>query len=159
MDFNKKDIQVLDFLVTKVLGRSSPVTIQDLKETSLYNSTENGYGSLIPEFKEDQEFKRLMFILNSYGVCKCSFEEDALYILANPYTLQFEQQGGFKNVYQNLKDKEKREQLEVDLSESNIRANELNEKVAKHNKYTTTINIIIGILNFSALAWQIFQAV
>lgn len=58
-----------------------------------------------------------------------------------------------------------KEQLEIDLAKSNIEANILNKEVAeqntkiqKRNNITTWVNIIIGILNFLALMWQIIKA-
>lgn len=43
---------------------------------------------------------------------------------------------------------------ELNLAESNINANILNEKNAKFNKYATIANIIIGLLNIGILIWQ-----
>jgi hypothetical protein len=58
-----------------------------------------------------------------------------------------------------------KEKLEIDLAKSNIEANILNKEVAeqntkiqKRNNITTWVNIIIGILNFLALMWQIIKA-
>ena len=58
-----------------------------------------------------------------------------------------------------------KETLEIDLAKSNLEANELNRKIAKQNKenekknrVSTWVNIIIGLLNFLALIWQILKA-
>ena len=59
-----------------------------------------------------------------------------------------------KNKYEK-KIKEK-EEVELRLALSNIEANKLNAKVAKRNKYSTLVNIIIGALNLGLLFWQIF---
>lgn len=57
-----------------------------------------------------------------------------------------------------------KEKLEIDLAKSNIEANILNREVAeqntknqKRNNISTMVNIIIGILNFLALMWQIIK--
>ena len=53
------------------------------------------------------------------------------------------------------------EKLEIDnslekrLTESNIRANELNIVNAKYNRIATVINIIIGTINIGLLIWQL----
>lgn len=71
--------------------------------------------------------------------------------------------------FQDIRDKELakelKEKLEIDLANSNIAANILNKEVAeqntkiqKRNNITTWVNIVIGILNFSALLWQIMKA-
>ncbi|UKM66596.1 hypothetical protein GSB9_03186 [Flavobacteriaceae bacterium GSB9] len=46
---------------------------------------------------------------------------------------------------------------ELNLAESNIKANKLNEKNSKFNKYSTIANIIIGLLNAGLLIWQILK--
>ena len=58
-----------------------------------------------------------------------------------------------------------KENLEIDLAKSNLEANELNRKIAKQNKenekknrVSTWANIIIGLLNFLALIWQIIKS-
>lgn len=58
-----------------------------------------------------------------------------------------------------------KEKLEIDLAKSNIEANILNREVAeqntknqKRNNISTWVNIVIGILNFLALMWQIIKA-
>ncbi len=60
---------------------------------------------------------------------------------------------------------ELKEKLEIDLAKSNIEANILNREIAKQNtknqkknNISTWVNIAIGILNFSALLWQIIKA-
>lgn len=40
-----------------------------------------------------------------------------------------------------------REQLEIDLTKSNIEANKLNQINARQNKRATIVNIVIGIIN------------
>jgi hypothetical protein len=63
-----------------------------------------------------------------------------------------------------LEQKNIKDQLELDLAKSNLEANKLNRDIAerntkneKKNQITTWVNIIIGILNFSALIWQIIK--
>lgn len=60
---------------------------------------------------------------------------------------------------------ELKEKLEIDLANSNIEANILNREIAeqntknqKRNNISTWVNIAIGILNFSALLWQIIKS-
>lgn len=48
--------------------------------------------------------------------------------------------------------------IELKLSESNIRANELNEKNSKRNKRETIINIVLGIINIGLLIYQAITA-
>jgi hypothetical protein len=45
----------------------------------------------------------------------------------------------------------KRERIEVELAESNLRANEQNRKDSKRNHFFLVANFIFGILNIAAL--------
>lgn len=60
----------------------------------------------------------------------------------------------FADFDKNLQQEKDFKQLEFDLAKSNIKANKLNEKVAKRNKRETIINIIIGLINIGILIWQ-----
>lgn len=79
-------------------------------------------------------------------------------------TSQFKASGGFKKAYENLIEENKNKRLEIDLAKSNLQANKLNKKIAnqnekneKFNKYSTIINISIGVLNAGLLVWQILK--
>ncbi|KGL59032.1 hypothetical protein [Polaribacter sp. Hel1_85] len=55
--------------------------------------------------------------------------------------------------------------IELNLAESNIKANNLNKNIAKKNeknekfnKFSTISNIIIGLLNVGLLIWQILKS-
>lgn len=52
-----------------------------------------------------------------------------------------------------IKEKEIKK-IELNLAKSNIKANKLNEKNSCFNKWTTIVNIIIGLLNIGILIWQ-----
>jgi len=66
--------------------------------------------------------------------------------------------GGFSKLEKQKKEKlidiKKLKDLEYKLAKSNIRANEINEKVAKRNKRETIINIILGLINIGLIIWQ-----
>src|SRR5690606_30800639 len=67
----------------------------------------------------------------------------------------FLKKGGFTKIEKDLENeqikKTEREKIEFKLSESNIRANELNAKNSKFNRWATITNIFIGILNIGLL--------
>ena len=78
----------------------------------------------------------------------------------NKYIKDSEEEKKELNNKNNLKEK-----LEIDLANSNLQANELNRKIAKQNKenekknrVSTWVNIIIGLLNFLAIVWQIIKS-
>ena len=48
--------------------------------------------------------------------------------------------------------------IELNLAESNIKANSLNEKNSNFNKWTTIANIFVGLLNVGIILWQILKA-
>ena len=58
-----------------------------------------------------------------------------------------------------------KEKLEIDLAKSNLKANELNKRMAKQNaknekknRISTWINIGIGVINVCLLIWQILKS-
>lgn len=55
-------------------------------------------------------------------------------------------------------EKTEKERIELELAKSNIEANELNKKVERRNKRETIINIILGFLNLTILAWQVLKS-
>jgi len=151
-EFDKKDIPALDFIIDE-LCKSSTFTFNtsDLKEGGFLDLIKDGYGSLTLEFDENIEFERLFSIIENFGCAKCVKSSPfgaSAYIERTPETLQFKQQGGFKKAFIDLKEKRKREKIELKLAESNIKANKLNEKNAKFNKKISVINIVIGVINF-----------
>ena len=158
-DFNKSDIAALDFIVSHCLETDFSVNADDLiKSGHIKLINEKGYGTLSPQFDASKEFKRYLGIIEKHGVCDCVFTQDGEFASSNSKTFNFQKQGGFKALYKDLKKENKRNKLEFELAESNIKANRLNEKNAKKNNIATAINIIIGILNFGALIWQMFRA-
>jgi hypothetical protein len=47
---------------------------------------------------------------------------------------------------------------EIKLAESNLEANELNDKNSRWNKWFSIGNIIVGLLNVALLIWQILKS-
>ena len=74
----------------------------------------------------------------------------------------FLKNGGFTKIEEDKIEKTNKDnkikETEFKLAKSNIKANELNEKNSKFNKWTTIFNIIIGLLNIGLLIWQILKA-
>ena len=151
IDFREEDIKPLDWIVNEVIIRYV-ITPDDLAEAGIIKE-QKGF-EINPAINTVNEFKRYLYILNKHKVCDCVSLMDNIHVRSNEYTLQFKNLGGFKQVYADFKKQEKRENLEFELAESNIRANELNIKVAKRNKRETIINIIIGLINIGILIWQ-----
>lgn len=65
---------------------------------------------------------------------------------------------------QELQASKRKEQLELELTKSNIEANELNKRIAeqntkneKKNRIAMWVNIIIGVINVGLLLWQIMD--
>jgi hypothetical protein len=85
-------------------------------------------------------------------------------LLAEAYKI-IEFGGWLKHIEYINEKQEFKEKIEIDLAKSNLKANELNRKIAKQNKenekknrVSTWVNIIIGLLNFFALIWQIIKS-
>jgi hypothetical protein len=151
IDFRKEDIEPLDWMVSEVIVRYV-LTPDDLVKSGIFNE-QKGLEIDITHTSIN-EFKRYLYVLDKYNVCDCTSQMDGINVRSNDYTLQFKNLGGFKKVYADLKKQEKREDLELELAESNISANKLNKRIAKRNKRETIINIILGLINVGILIWQ-----
>lgn len=81
------------------------------------------------------------------------------WIHVNGLTANFLEQGGYQQLEEDeieqVKLRKRREQIEVDLAESNLKANTLNEENSRFNKRTTIINIVVGILNLGLIIYQL----
>jgi len=108
-------------------------------------------------FASEMEKRNLISIANSL----CFITEFGLNIVENggwnKYLIETKKAKNLSQEQKSIRDK-----LEVDLAKSNLEANDLNKKIAKQNKenerknrFSTWVNIIIGILNFAVLIWQI----
>ncbi len=146
-EFNKEDIELLNFIVEKCLSTGFSVTADNLVESGHINLVdEKGYGTLTPKFDATKEFVRLMHILDQHGVCECSFSEDAEFARSNSFTFQFQRQGGFKKVFNDLKEKRKQERIELRKAKVDL---ELAEKMLKEypkTKWIARISFLIGII-------------
>ena len=151
IDFTKKDIESLDWIVNEVIVRYA-LNPDDLVEAGIIKE-QKGL-EIDVTYSTITEFKRYLYVLDKYKVCDCVSSMDMLNVRVNEYTPQFKNLGGFKKLYADLKKQEKREELEFELAESNIQANKLNKKIAKRNKKETIINIVIGLINIGILIWQ-----
>jgi len=128
--------------------------------------TEKEYVSLnelqtevLTDVNEDIIIMLLERIKNSHDkIAEVIMSEHTTVIRASGLTERYLEQGGFtaseKREQAELEQEKKHKDLEFKLAESNIRANELNEKIAKRNKRETIINIILGLINIGILIWQ-----
>ena len=114
---------------------------------------------LLTDLNEDEILLLLERIESAYNkIAEVVLSEYTTLIKANGLTKRFLDDGGYTLIEQEELDETEREkkhkELEFKLAESNIRANEINEKVAKRNKRETIINIILGLINIGILIWQ-----
>jgi len=125
--------------------------------------------NLLPELNKDEITILLDKIKNSpRNVADARIGRDISSIQANGLTEKFLEQGGFTEIEKQEKLKEQkikeREDLEFDLAKSNLESNKLNKEIAKKNakneksnRFTTWINITIGLINAGLLIWQILK--
>lgn len=92
---------------------------------------------------------------------KYLFGTNGSFVEKNGYTSNFQEQGGFSALFKSInaekEAKEKERQLNLNLAESTIQANELNQKNAKANRNATMINILLGLINVLILLIQMFS--
>jgi len=145
-EFNKEDIETLNFIVEQVLNTGSSMSAKDLVESRKIKMVDKaGYGSLTPDFDAEKEFTRYVHILESFNVCKSNATKEGKYVISNSYTLQFQKQGGFKKAYADQKDKKKKENLEIRKTKIDL---ELSEKMLKEypkTKWFARIGFILAV--------------
>ena len=116
---------------------------------------ENGkYTNIYTDFKYNELFKQKISTLLNFKYISEGRELISKTETKEQYKLLYKIE--FKGVeYLNSLEKSITEKK---LSESNLKANELNEKISKRNKKETIINIILGIINIGLLIWQIVKS-
>ena len=155
IELQKGDIKKLDSILNEISGEIFfGIHWKGIEEKypNFFNKIEpkNPIDLIDAEHKQ-REFERLSSFFIKYECGEVieskPLEKSYLIIKKNPFTIQFKEQNGFENLYSELKEKKKRENTEFKLAESNIRANELNEKNSKRNLIFAFLNIILGIIN------------
>jgi hypothetical protein len=156
IELQKEDIEKLDIIIEEI----SDVNFFGIDFEEFEKKRPNFFVNIKVKKSNDleysshkrREFERLACIVEKYNCGEVErpnpLSGRTLNIKKNSETLQFKKQGGFKKLYKILKERKKRENTEFELAESNIRANNLNEKHSKRNLFFAIINIIMGIINF-----------
>lgn len=154
MEFSKKEIDILDFMLA-IINQSEKV---------LWLDTHEDFKVLFfKEFGETAqlEFTRYLKILQTYNLARIyssDYNHDG--IVWNENTRSFLERGGFKRLFQEEVEKQKKqvekEILENELAKSNIEANKLNQRNSKFNKRTSIIVIIVGFINLLVFIYQVF---
>ncbi|WP_291866605.1 hypothetical protein [Maribacter sp.] len=155
IELQKEDIPILDFIINELQDIClHSLNREYLGEKKVFNfgKTET-IGDFAFNESDMKEFERLVSIIEKYDCAKVNPVgfESPLSVSKNSKTLQFIKQGGFRKLYENLEKEKERENIEFKLAESNIKANELNEKNSKRNLFFAILNIVIGIINIYIL--------
>jgi hypothetical protein len=150
--FNQEDIEPLDFIVEKCLDTDFVITANPLiKKGYIKLTDEKGYGFINPGFEVSKIFVRYLHILDSYGVCKCNFDEDCESARSNSKTSHFQKQGGFKKMFADLvaesKLTVKKSQLEIsnlELQKENLEYQKSIREKEQQIRKLTTDNLRLG---------------
>lgn len=128
------------------LKNTNEETLNDEKSLALFNKMISESLIFTDQFKRIQLSTRAYEIINIGGWLK--------------YITDIENENIETENRNKLKDT-----LEIDLAKSNLKANELNKKIAKQNtknekknRISTWVNIGIGIINIGLLIWQIIRS-
>ena len=166
MPIKESDIPPLDFIVDNILKMNCRLYSNTLVEAGLIKETEF--------MKIETEFEYFLSIIKEYDCAKVNEArnvDNGINVERSEQTAKFWKNGGFASVFKELQNKlnlkrksEQKEQIELELAKSNLEANELNKKIAKHNSKNEKnnriymwINIFIGVLNAILLAWSILK--
>lgn len=116
-------------------------------------------------FESESDFHYVInILLNKRLICTeipMSNELQGLHYSKTGLSCGFLKNGGLIKEYKDFKKQEKREKIEFELAESNIKANKLNEKNSRFNKRVNIVNIIIGVVNILValgLGWWSYKA-
>ncbi|NJX16746.1 hypothetical protein [Tamlana crocina] len=154
-DFNKSDIPALDFIIDQCLTKGYSLTANDLVKYGHIKLTDKkGYGTLSPEFDASKEFNRYLGILKKHGVCECVFTSDGEFARANENTFNFQKQGGFKELYKDLKEQRKRDKLEFKKSKVDLKLAKETLKDLPKTKRLAKWAVIISVI---AILFQLIQ--
>jgi len=144
---------------TITTGETLDSILQFCLDNEGYNSLSTLQKELLPDLNKDEITLLIGRIDSAYNkIADVISPESNPLIKANGLTKRFLDDGGYTLREQEdeseLEQEKRHKELEYKLAESNIRANEINEKVAKRNKTTTIINIILGLINIGLIIWQ-----
>jgi len=94
MNIDKNDIEVLDFIIEKILEFDYPI-----ESNAIIN---NGFLNEYNETEREYEFSRLISVINDLkcGKSKNNYSTPGDTIERNEQTLKFKKRGGFKKYYQ-----------------------------------------------------------
>ena len=150
MNFDKTDIEPLDFIISQLLFKQI-VLVDDLIEEGLIaKNNDNGF-ELDLSYSPLKEFVRYLNILEEYGACECSFNEDSEFARANQKTLSIQKQGGFKKIFSEysteselLKQKSNLEIKNLELQNENLEYQKSLRKKEDQIRNLTRDNLRLG---------------
>ena len=154
IELQKEDIQRLDLLLKvisenglfgiswKNIEKELPTFFENIKPKDILDSTQFNHKA--------REYERLASFFKKYdcgNVKKATpFEGGELTISKNHNTLQFKEQNGFENLYSDLKEKRKRENIEYRKSKVDLKlANKMLKEFPK-TKLFSRVGAFIGIV-------------
>ncbi|MEO9477224.1 MAG: hypothetical protein ABJG41_16885 [Cyclobacteriaceae bacterium] len=94
-------------------------------------------------------------------IATTQFGELNSYICATGLTQRFLDQGGYEQLeieeQAEVEEQKQHQNIQIELAQTTIEANRLNTRNSKFNRFTTIINILIGLINVGLLLYQLFR--
>lgn len=144
----KNDIKTLDFILNEIIFKSS-VAISDLNEFDLLPT------EIKINFKErkskspEKEFKRLAYILQEYNVCEITETQDGIILTSNNLSQSFQNNGGFKKVFESQQLSNDKERIEFEKSETELKLKKLQLKTFWVLFGIAIIGFFFSVYNFT----------
>ncbi|GAA4239876.1 hypothetical protein [Winogradskyella damuponensis] len=157
MKLSEKDILKLDFLLDKMIDTDWLVTADDLHNSNFYSDKMSN-----KEMVDD--FKYLLNVFDSTNSGTTNYEEDNTHVRPNERTIVFHRNGGFKEYFLTLKQKELDNTIEIkkETERQNLKDNIDKLKLEELN-YKQTIRGLEEELKISNLLknywWLIASAI
>lgn len=113
MEIDKKDIEILDFIIEKLIQSKGTIWSNSL--------TENGYLTEPTEKAKEYEFRRLLNIIREYNCAKPTEGTNSWdFVELNENTLNFKNSGGFSKLYQDELDRIEKSENTEKLKNKNL---------------------------------------
>lgn len=145
IEFDKKDILILDFMIDEVLN-DNYVNVDYLIAQNIIAPYKGELFDRDFNYDPNHEFLKYFHIIKSYNVCECIDTMDGEFIKSNTSTMYFKSQGGFKKVYDNLLKNSQKEEIDFEKSKVDL---DLAKKMLKEfpkTKWFARIGFAIAIL-------------
>lgn len=148
----KKDIKALDFILEILSNERSSINVYDLKNAGHLNiKSKKEHEKIDISIAEENEFRRYISIIEKFKCGKSYIPKpfdgiENAFISSNPRTFQLYQQGGFKKIYKELKEKKKQNKIDLEKSKIDLKLAKETLKEFPKTKWFARIGFTLAVI-------------